>query len=120
MEPITTVIPSSDEPRSGALFLGSIEASSNTELLNSHNIWHIVQVMGKWPLALKDEGYTYYSVEIDDRPDQKLGPHLEGATAFIEEHLTQGRNVLVHCFEVRIFLRARAYRAIIEGPNETG
>jgi hypothetical protein len=100
MPPMSTILPSQSTPPCGALFLGSIEVSTDTETLRANSVLHIVQVMGRWPVPLKDEGYTYHSVPIEDRVDEKIIRHLEGACAFIEKHRSQGTNVLVHCFEV--------------------
>jgi hypothetical protein len=104
MLPMSTILPSTRIPPRGSLFLGSIEVSVDTDVHCANSILHIVQVMGKWPVPLEDEGYTYHSVPIDDRADENITPYLDGACAFIEEHLSRGRNVLVHCFEVRVTL----------------
>lgn len=99
MPPMSTILPSTSTPPCGALFLGSIEVSIDTETLQANSIWHIVQVLGKWPVPLKDEGYAYNSVPVEDRVDQNITKYLEEACAFIEQHRSQGQNVLVHCFE---------------------
>jgi hypothetical protein len=102
MPPMSTIIPYTTAPPCGALFLGSIEVSIDTDVLCANSISHIVQVMGRWPVPLENEGYTYHSVPIVDRIDEKIMPYLEGACAFIEEHRRRGKNVLVHCFEVQV------------------
>jgi hypothetical protein len=106
MPPMSKILPATSTPSCGALFLGSIEVSTDTETLRANSILHIVQVMGMWPVPLKDEGYTYHSVPIEDRVDEKMTQHLEGACTFIEQHRSQGKNVLVHCFQVGATLDA--------------
>jgi len=114
MPPISMILPSrATPPPCGALFLGSIEVSIDTKALQANSILHIVQVMGKWPVPLEDEGYTYHNVPIDDRAGENITQHLEGSCAFIEMHRRQGRNVLVHCFEVPVVASVLLFNKVL-------
>jgi len=83
---------------SGTLFLGSISATMDRELLKSHHITHVVQVLdAPWvPLSEKD-GFRCLRIDILDKPTADLKPHLEGACQYIASALASGGNVLVHC-----------------------
>lgn len=93
----------------GALFLGSISATMDRELLKSHRITHLVQVLdAQWiPISEKD-GFRCLKIDIHDKPTADLKPHLEGACQYIANALASGGNVLVHCQQVR-FWRKREH-----------
>ncbi|KAG6379460.1 protein-tyrosine phosphatase-like protein [Boletus reticuloceps] len=83
---------------SGNLFLGSMSATMDHELLKRHHITHVVQVIdGPWiPISEKD-GFLCLRIDIHDKPSADLKPHLEGACQYIATALASGGNVLVHC-----------------------
>jgi hypothetical protein len=87
----------------GSLYLGSLSAVMDKELLREHRISHVVQVIdSSWiPLSEKD-GYSSYLIEINDHVSVDIRPHLEGVCNWIDRALKSGRNVLVHCHQVRI------------------
>ncbi|KAG2122441.1 protein-tyrosine phosphatase-like protein [Suillus cothurnatus] len=82
----------------GSLYLGSMSATMDRELLAKHHITHIVQVLDvPWlPISEKD-GFRCLRIDILDKPSADLRPHLEGACQYIGNALQSGGNVLVHC-----------------------
>lgn len=87
---------------SGGLYLGSISATMDRELLKTHRITHVVQVLdAPWiPISEKD-GFRCLRIDIHDKPTADLKSHLETACQFIAGALISGGNVLVHCQQVR-------------------
>ncbi|KAG1883928.1 protein-tyrosine phosphatase-like protein [Suillus subluteus] len=87
---------SSSQP--GSLYLGSMSATMDRELLAKHHITHVVQVLDvPWlPISEKD-GFRCLRIDILDKPSADLRPHLEGACQYIANALQSGGNVLVHC-----------------------
>ncbi|KAG9308850.1 protein-tyrosine phosphatase-like protein [Chiua virens] len=83
---------------SGALFIGSMSATMDRDLLRNHRITHVVQVLdAPWvPISEKD-GFRCLRIDIHDKPTADLKPHLEGACQYIASALASGGNVLVHC-----------------------
>lgn len=86
----------------GALYVGSISALSDKDYLLAHHITHLVQVLdAPWiPLSEKD-GFNCYRIQILDASSVDLRPHLEAVCEHIEAALRSGRNVLIHCQQVR-------------------
>ncbi|OAX34111.1 phosphatases II [Rhizopogon vinicolor AM-OR11-026] len=97
MPPIQSVANTSNlQP--GSLYLGSMSATMDRELLSNHHITHVVQVLDvPWlPISEKD-GFRCLRIDILDKPSADLRPHLEGACQYIAHALQTGGNVLVHC-----------------------
>ena len=87
---------------SGALFLGSMSATMDRELLKGHHITHLVQVLdAPWVPITEKDGFRCLRIDIHDKPTADLKPHLEGACKYIASALSSGGNVLVHCQQVR-------------------
>lgn len=93
---VNPIYPSPVPP--GSLFLGSMSATMDRELLASRRITHLVQVLdAPWlPMSEKD-GFRCLKIELLDTPSTDLRPHLEGASQYIASALLSGGNVLVHC-----------------------
>ncbi|EGN97794.1 hypothetical protein SERLA73DRAFT_182542 [Serpula lacrymans var. lacrymans S7.3] len=94
----STQLQQQSTPSSGSLYLGSISATMDRDLLRAHHITHLVQVLDvPWlPISEKD-GFKCLRIDILDIPTVDLRPHLEGACGFIAKALQGGSNVLVHC-----------------------
>jgi len=88
----------------GSLYLGSMSATMDRELLTNNRITHLVQVLDvPWlPISEKD-GFRCLRIDILDKPSADLRPHLEGACQYIANALQNGGNVLVHCQQVCLF-----------------
>ncbi|KAG5643619.1 hypothetical protein DXG03_000586 [Asterophora parasitica] len=82
----------------GTLYLGSLAAVQEKDMLIEHRITHLVQVLdAPWlPLSEKD-GFNCYRIPILDQHTVDLKPHLEDACNHIDRALRSGKNVLVHC-----------------------
>ena len=87
----------------GALYLGSLAAVMDVDLLRQNHITHLVQVLDvPWMPLSEKEGFNCYRIDILDQSTVDISPHLEGACAHIDKTLKSGRSVLVHCQQVRI------------------
>lgn len=97
MPPIQSVANTS-AMQPGSLYLGSMSATMDRELLANNHITHVVQVLDvPWlPISEKD-GFRCLRIDILDKPSADLRPHLEGACQYIAHALQNGGNVLVHC-----------------------
>jgi len=107
--PMHEIIPAaatSSRSRTGALYIGSWAASVDTDLLNTHAIRDVVEVLdSQWatsPHPTPGIGGaappTRYKIAIQDTSDADvLKPHIDGAVRHIRDKLAQGQNVLVHC-----------------------
>lgn len=91
-------IPSSPGHSSGALYLGSLAAAMDKDLLRQHSITHIVHALDvPWLPMSEKEGFNGYKIAILDKDCEDLLSHLEAACAYIDRALRSGRSVLVHC-----------------------
>ena len=93
----------------GALYLGSLSAATDKDLLRQHHISHVVHVLGDgywFPLnpgesgGVWKDGFFSYRIDIQDESTEDLGRHLEAVCGFIDRTLRSGRNLLVHCHQV--------------------
>jgi protein-tyrosine phosphatase len=98
--PMHLIMPSSGSV--GALYLGSMTAVNDADLLQEHRISHLVQVLDIAWLPAARAGFECYRIDIRDSTSADLRPHLESACSYIDKALRSGQNVLVHCQQVRI------------------
>jgi len=90
--------PSPTTAGAGALFVGSMAAVHDRELLRQNRISHLVQVLDvPWLPASEKDGLNCYRIDILDTSSADLKPHLEGVCNHIDRALRSGANVLVHC-----------------------
>ncbi|GMF30239.1 unnamed protein product [Phytophthora lilii] len=76
------------------LFVGSIHAAFNIEVLKSNKISHVLNLAGSY--ATFPEDFTYLSLSIRDKEYASLLSCLPVAAVFIDAGLKNG-GVLVHC-----------------------
>jgi protein-tyrosine phosphatase len=99
--PMHQIIPASPPtPTSGptgALYVGSMTAINDRDLLREHRISHLIQVLDVAWLPSDRDGFESYRIDILDSSSSDLKPHLESACNFIDKALRSGKNVLVHC-----------------------
>ncbi|KAJ6481077.1 protein-tyrosine phosphatase-like protein [Mycena sanguinolenta] len=82
----------------GALYLGSMAAVYDTDLLRTNKIAHLVQVLEvPWMPISETAEFACHRIDIEDTSSAKLQPHLEAACDYIRTSLRRGENVLVHC-----------------------
>ncbi|KAK7024825.1 phosphatases II [Favolaschia claudopus] len=92
------IITPSASATTGALYLGSMAAAHDTDLLHAHHITHLVQVLEvPWMPQTDVPGFQYYRIDIEDNKSATLQPYLEEACDYIRAALGDGNNVLVHC-----------------------
>ncbi|KAJ7509571.1 protein-tyrosine phosphatase-like protein [Mycena galericulata] len=100
MEAMCTPMHLAHDPSStGALYLGSMAALHEPELLRAHGITHLVQAV-EVPWLPQDDataGFASHRIDIEDRSSAALRPHLAAACDYIHAALLRGDNVLVHC-----------------------
>ncbi|KXS18967.1 phosphatases II [Gonapodya prolifera JEL478] len=87
------------------VFIGSVLAANDRELLRLAGITHILNLTGpvsatdptpRYPDAFPGE-FQYDNICLPDEVDQLIRPHFERAHAFIDRALKGGGRVLVHC-----------------------
>ncbi|KIY45934.1 phosphatases II [Fistulina hepatica ATCC 64428] len=95
--PMHVILPPSGS-NGGTLYMGSLSAVNDKDLLLSHRISHLVQVLDvPWlPLSEKD-GFNCYKIPVHDQSSVDLRPHLEAVCDYIDRALKSGQSVLVHC-----------------------
>ena len=79
------------------LYLGSVGAAYNLQILKSLNISHILSVCECLPPKFPGE-FTYKVIAVTDEPSTRLSNHFKDATDFMRSVIQEGKNVLVHCF----------------------
>ncbi|KAK2460467.1 hypothetical protein APHAL10511_007514 [Amanita phalloides] len=82
----------------GALYLGSLTASNDADLLREHRISHLVQVLeAPWLPQPDKNGFHCYRIDILDHSAVDIKPHLDAVCNHIDKLLRDGESVLVHC-----------------------
>ncbi|GAB4843458.1 hypothetical protein Ancab_013420 [Ancistrocladus abbreviatus] len=79
------------------LFLGSLGAANNKQLLKSLNITHILTVARMISPAYPLD-FEYKIIDVPDQEDTDLAKHFDECFDFIDEAKRAGGGVLVHCF----------------------
>ena len=82
----------------GELFIGGLKVIDRPDILAEKRITHILLVL-EYDYCGYEE-YTKYKrlwIPAEDHPAQNLLQHFERTNAFIEQALTDGGRVLVHC-----------------------
>lgn len=108
--PMHQILPPAQNPAnpaqfSGSLYLGSLSAVMDKDLLREKRITHLVHVLDvPWLPMAEKEGFVGYKIAIADQDSEDIRPHLEAVCNYIDAALKSGRNVLVHCHQVSIDL----------------
>lgn len=89
------------------LYLGSFTAALCPEELKSREITHILSLVNVNPTFPDD--FTYKTLPLRDSCNENLFRHLDEGAKFINQTLSQGHNILVHCF----FGRSRSASIVI-------
>ncbi|OMJ86905.1 hypothetical protein SteCoe_11454 [Stentor coeruleus] len=79
------------------LYLGSLDAAKNYQLLKDNNITHVLAILDTFRYMQNFEGIRYHQIELPDSTQAALVPHLPGALSFIAQARRSNQNVLVHC-----------------------
>ena len=79
------------------LYLGSVGAAYNLQILKGLNITHILTVCECLPPKFPTD-FAYKIIAVTDEPTTKLSNHFKDALDFIKNAIAEGKNVLVHCF----------------------
>jgi len=83
------------------LLLGPFQASKSLEVLKSLQITHIVCIRdAKEAFSVRPrfpQDFTYMVLDVEDNEEQNLIRLFPSAKAFIDQAISQGGKVLVHC-----------------------
>jgi len=86
------------------LFLGDVSAANNVQLLQKHNITHVLTVMRQdnmptvYQVKMDPKKFAHKTVDVNDTPRAKLLPHFPACCDFIRKARERRQGVLVHCF----------------------
>jgi hypothetical protein len=103
--PMHEVLPSSPST-GGSIWLGSLSASMDAQLLREHRIGHLVQALDvPWLPDPATQGLQLevYRMDLLDTTSADLRVHLEGVIKDIKGAVGRGKNVLIHCQQVCVF-----------------
>ncbi|KAF2767709.1 tyrosine protein phosphatase 3 [Teratosphaeria nubilosa] len=86
-------------PRAGKLYIGGLHALyQRPDLFNSAGINHVVSVLD---YNVYESGafkqYKYLMIRVDDDPNEELLKYFQESNAFIDDALSSGGGVFVHC-----------------------
>ena len=78
------------------IFISSAGPARDLDVLQERNITHIVQV-AKLLKPMFEEKFKYLEIDLNDSPDEDAYEHFQEAAQFIDDALSGGGSVLVHC-----------------------
>ena len=79
------------------LYLGSVGAAYNLQVLKNLQISHILTICECLPPKFPGE-FDYKVIPVADVPSTRLSNYFQEATDYIKKTIEEGKNVLVHCF----------------------
>ncbi|KAJ3047696.1 hypothetical protein HK097_011292 [Rhizophlyctis rosea] len=79
-----------------SLFLSGIRPSRDLNLLKVLHITHIVSLGVQLQSSFPSD-FTYHSIDIEDDEDSNIIQHFDSSYTFIDDGLSSGGKVLVHC-----------------------
>ncbi|XP_059632565.1 dual specificity protein phosphatase 1 isoform X2 [Cornus florida] len=79
------------------LFLGSVGAANNKNVLKSLNVTHILTVANSLAPAHPND-FIYKIIDVPDRESINIAQYFDECYDFIDEANRMGGGVLVHCF----------------------
>lgn len=78
------------------LYLGSLHAGSNGKELQNQGITRVINL--SYVSYPKYEGITYKTINVYDNQSADIAVYFDECVAFIDDALSRGEKVLVHCF----------------------
>ena len=82
------------------IFLGAVEHSMNTKFITENNIQTIICVMKEEPYHKNTEfgkNINFLHIPIYDSSTENITNYFEQSINFINENISQKKNILVHC-----------------------
>ena len=79
------------------LYLSGDDVAVNRQLIDSHRITRIVNLTTNVPNKFEDQDIIYKRIVIYDLPTEQLTQHFKDTFSFIDEAVSLGKSVLVHC-----------------------
>lgn len=84
------------------LYLSNLEKSNDINELKNNNIKAIITIETSFkPESVinyyKNNGIDYYYLYLNDLPTENIYQYFDDSFHFINNHLSNGNNVLVHC-----------------------
>lgn len=84
------------------LYLGTINAAHNIEVLKKHNVRSIVNCTNNEDFLQYFENKSKYRLDIEDNKEESnmllFTDKILDAVRFIDNQISLGKNVLVHCY----------------------
>ncbi len=82
----------------GSIWLGGLSSAYDRQALKKHDITRIVcAVYDINPIFKDDPDIIYYKVPVIDSPRENIFEYFTKASEFIEQSISSGKNVLIHC-----------------------
>ena len=78
------------------LFIGSMESSTDKNILQNLGITHIV-VAGSYLKKNFPDTFQYYSIEINDADYENISQYFNNSFDFIDNAISNNGKVLIHC-----------------------
>lgn len=86
-----------DSTETNIIFLGTVKAATNVDILRLLNIKSVLTLMGNCPFSYSQYDYiAHKTISIYDIEEIDLTTVFNEAFSFIEENLKHG-NILIHC-----------------------
>ena len=82
---------------SNEVFLGGVGSINDLEILKAKNIGYIIIVNPFIKPKFENSGLKYLQIKIADNPTALIGIHFQNAYDFIENGISNGKNVLILC-----------------------
>ncbi|XP_010486100.1 PREDICTED: dual specificity protein phosphatase 1B isoform X2 [Camelina sativa] len=79
------------------LFIGSVAEATNSDLLKSSNVTHVLTVAVALVPPYPND-FVYKVIEVVDREETDLTVYFDECFSFIDQAIQSGGGVLVHCF----------------------
>lgn len=80
------------------LYLGNQRVASTLSLLSALGITHVVNCAGEIPNYGEHSGIKYIKLPLSDVPHANISQYFEPSYHFIDQALSSGGKVLVHCY----------------------
>ncbi|KAG6337220.1 hypothetical protein ID866_1850 [Astraeus odoratus] len=89
-----------DEVIQSKLYLGNIHAAKSSRSLTERRITHVVSVCNdSIPAEVPESGIHHLRIPVEDVDFADLLIHLPAACQFIDQAISSGGAVLVHCYQ---------------------
>jgi protein tyrosine phosphatase len=82
----------------GALYLGNSQSQKKLDFLNSIGVQAVLSVTSNMFHTYSTSALPYHKIlDVEDEREADLKMHFQESAKWINQHIKEGRNVLVHC-----------------------